>query len=121
MKSLRDLALVALCCAALAACGGGGSTPSTSPAASPSSGERHVRSGGCTPDSYGYCVVFLGKVIIQQFCPFLGTVQNTTWRWELYYQGADQGTYTHAIDNCQGTDTWDPDEPSVATGDPNLP
>jgi hypothetical protein len=65
-------------------------------------------------------LAFLSKAIIHQDCDGT-TVQNTITRYELYYQTTDEGTYTHTIDNCLGSDTWSPADPSSATGDPNLP
>ncbi|HEX3465450.1 MAG TPA: hypothetical protein VHS78_15485 [Candidatus Elarobacter sp.] len=110
----------------LAACGGShavsGPVP-TATAQQPSGGGQSTGrrpQSSCTPDSYGYCLAFLSKAIINQNCGGL-IVQNTTKRYELYYYTTDEGTYTYTIDNCQGTQTWSPDDPSAVTGDPNLP
>ena len=124
-RFLSALATAALCSVAFAGCGGG-TTPSvarvgtSSSGAGTSSGVRHIRSG-CTPDSYGYCVVIHGSSHRTENCDGGGTATLSTYPLELYYYGTDEGTYVHIIDGCTGEDSWSPGDPAVVTGDPNLP
>jgi hypothetical protein len=124
MRLLQPAAIAAVCSIALAACGGGGGTVPGSSAVpnAPTSVARKIQST-CNPDSYGYCLVNLSTTHYREYCPdsITHVVDNTIERRELYHYSTDMGTYTHTIDNCLGSDSWDPGDPRDVTGDPNLP
>jgi hypothetical protein len=122
MKLFSALACAALCSAALAACGGGETSSHSSaiPNTTTSSGSaRSVRST-CTPDSYGYCLAPRKQTSVRIQCDGVYAMMITKWN-ELYYYTTDEGSYTESINQCTGDDTWSPEDPSQATGDPNLP
>ena len=139
---MRSLVIIALGCflaGNLAACSGDHAAgtsvvpqtaSSQSEAQKPTGKLRHKHSG-CTPDSYGYCVVHLGgshgnKVDCWEddglnhfyYTPITSPV-------ELYYNNVDQGTYTLTTTNwncpVETSQSWSPGDPAVVTGDPNLP
>lgn len=114
MKLSSALVCAALCSIAFAGCGGDttASHSSAIPNTSTSSTGARYLSSMCTPDSYGYCVV-------QRNTSHVGC--STTYRYELYYYGTDEGSYAHFIEPCSGDDTWNPGDPADVTGDPNLP
>jgi hypothetical protein len=90
----------------------------------PSSGDRHVRSGPCTPDAYGYCLYQTGHgkfIVPPSACPDYGTLTVNWTSYTLYDNGTADGTYTYYDNSCVNGPYWDPDDPSVATGDPLLP
>jgi hypothetical protein len=129
MRSLVIFALGCFLAGSLTACSGrhaaGTSVmpQSTQSAAQKPTGKgRHTHSG-CTPDSYGYCVVMVSRTLGERiYCG--GWVPSTiTVVYELYYNNVDQGTYTYYYTDygCDPQFTWDPGDPAVVTGDPNLP
>jgi hypothetical protein len=124
----------ALAATSLTACGGTHNGTSVVPAQhadgqqQPSGKGRRTHSG-CTPDSYGYCVVLVSRSHGDKIYCDDGVL---TWHYatmttvyELYYNNADQGTYTYSMTDygCPGDPMplWDPGDPAVVTGDPNLP
>ena len=136
MRSLVIFVLGCFLTGSLAACSGrhadGNSVmPQTASAQSQSqkpAGELRHKHSGCTPDSYGYCLVSLGsqfsdKIYCNQIAWHWGEIVQ---RYELYYNNVAQGEYDKTTwqTSCDGSDpsiSWSPDDPADATGDPNLP
>jgi hypothetical protein len=120
MRSFSALALSIVLASALAGCTGTAGSSSVTP-----SGRNRTAMSNCTPDSYGYCVVLTSHTLSPgaAFCPGHNYRDWIKWVWELYYNDVDQGAYTDVVDydTCTPVSNWSPGEPSVVTGDPNLP
>ncbi len=98
----------------LSACGGGATdrvVPQSNHTAQ--NNVRHVKSIPCTLDSYGYCAVLVHQGPLPGGGGFKG--------YEVYSTGdVDEGQYSYTLMG-NGEDHWDPGEPNVVFGDPNLP
>ncbi len=121
MRSFSALALAIFLASTLASCSGTAGKSSLTP-----SGHDRTVMSNCTPDSYGYCMVLISHTLSPgyAFCPAPPQYHDwIKWVWELYYNDVDQGTYTDVVnfDTCSPVANWTPGEPSVVTGDPNLP
>ena len=135
MRSLVIFMLGCFLAGSLSACSGERSGTSVMPQNTTAQSDAHKPAGelrhkhsGCTPDSYGYCVVLLGTSFSDKIdCGY----PNWHWgeivqRYELYYNNVAQGEYDKTTWNtsCDGSDpsiTWNPADPADVTGDPNLP
>jgi len=119
---IRTLSLATVASVALAACGGGHGSASALPSGVTSAdGQQRRVQSFCTPDSYGYCMVQKSHRGHAVNCGgYQGIVQ--TYVQDVYQNGTTFfGEYTETIDSCASTDTWTPESPGDATGDPNLP
>ncbi len=132
-RPFRTLSFAAVLALALSACGGGQGGSNPLPAGAPQqpqtqSGSLRHASSSCTPDSYGYCLAYKSsQTVYHYYCytadGFAFHTYTTTTAYELYHNATDGGQYTEsARTTCDGTTTdWTPQDPSAATGDPNLP
>jgi hypothetical protein len=126
---MRSLLIFAFgCCLAagsLTACGGSHTTSVVPQSQQVSSGKPRKTQSLCPPDEYGYCIQLTGTSHSDgfAFCPPYHHREWNKWSYELYYNYADQGAYVRTVsfDTCQDAVTWDPGDPAVVTGDPNLP
>jgi|GEM_PF-6756458 len=111
----------------LAACGGGPTKTSVTPATqSGAQGSNRYTRSGCTPDSYGYCLLLTHIAGSNKVCFPSWHFAVMQYYYELYYNNVDSGQYvkTSTDYSCDGSDpaiSWSPDDPADATGDPNLP
>ncbi len=132
LRSIRTLSAAAVLALALSACGGGaGTTTNLLPAGAPQqaqSGSQRHTSSSCTPDSYGYCLAYTSSQTVYHYYCYndQGIIIHTSTQitnYELYHNGSADGAYSKNVSTtCGGTDTtWTPEDPSAATGDPNLP
>lgn len=122
MRFIRSISLATVASVALAACGGGQDSGTLVPpgTTAPSQQQRHAQSI-CTPDSYGYCMVQKSKRYRVTSCGGYQGVTTTTVD-DVYQNGTTLfGEYTETNDSCTSTDSWSPQSPGDATGDPNLP
>jgi serine protease len=85
----------------------------------------------CTADGYGYCGYIHGGATSTVFCTIghhtYSGISGDAW-YHLYhnnsYTAANAGLYVESFSmdaSCNQVTSWDPGEPSVVTGDPNLP
>jgi hypothetical protein len=117
----------ALACVAafgLAACGGGGSTPPSAAKTKSQGAGRKVMSVPCTPDSYGYCYVTTYHSSTRTDCGNHVYAVSAINSYEVYNSTTDLGTYTESVEGSCTDPTqffWDPSDPAVDYGDPNLP
>jgi hypothetical protein len=103
---------------AFTACGGSTGRSTVPPPKQAQNQVRHVRSIPCTPDSYGYCFVLVSRTHSGSgSCVWGETV------WEIYgTPDVDYGPYAFSWSQCgDATMDWNPDDPAVEFGDPNLP
>jgi hypothetical protein len=85
----------------------------------------------CTADSYGYCGFVRGGATTTAYCTighhtYTG-ISGDAW-YHLYnnnsYSATNAGLYIESFSmdaSCNQVTSWSPGEPSVVTGDPNLP
>ena len=118
-RIVRIISVGVVFASALTACGGSaGRSTVPQPKQAAQNQVRHVRSIPCTPDSQGYCAVLVSSSRHGSVSCIYG--QSS---WEIYgTPDVDYGTYNYNWSQCPTFFyDWEPDEPSVAFSDGNLP
>jgi len=130
MRSISALLVACVLTAGLAACSGGHAGNSAVPSANGGSAKSSLPNrrtqSSCVPDSYGYCLAPEGSTSSDKICYPVWHYQTIVFHYELYYNGNAAGAYDKTEYNnwCDDTgtvETWSPQDPAQATGDPNLP
>ena len=124
LQLLRTITVACVTASFLAACGGAPKSSVTPPLSTNAKG-RAVRSIPCTPDSYGYCSVQTYRNITLVRCDRYHAYTSGVIDYEVYNATTDLGQYEQTwYGNCLDYDSgfnWDPNDPAMYFGDPNLP